>query len=376
MVKSERGFRYQKRDKDAVKERANARGGNFDSFIKSKYKLYKVKDGKNLVRILPPTWEKARHYGYDIWVNYGIGVDNQSYLSLSKMNNEKDPLLEARREAEREGDKKAAQALQARQRILMWVIDRLDEDEGPQLWAAAFTVDKDVANLCFDEDTKEVVYIDDPETGCDLRFYKEGQGLLTKYPPSKMKLLKGAPIHEDEGIQKEWLEFVTENPVPETLQFYDYEHISATFGGQVRKDPDDDDEDEEKPKRRQSARDRDDDEDADEEQARKRKRAARGDDDDDPPPKKRRAAADDDEDEEKPAKRARSKLKSRDDDEDEAADDEDEDERPTKSRRGATSRASDDDDEDEEPAPKKGGSIRERLAARRGSKADEDADDD
>jgi len=350
MAKAKRSFRYQERSTEDVKERANARGGNFDSFILSKFKRYKVRDGKNLIRIMPPTWEKARHYGYDVWLNYGIGVDNQSYLSLSKMNNEKDPLLEARREAEREGDKKVAKALNPRQRILMWVIDRIAEDEGPQLWDAPQTVDKDIASLCFDEDTKEVIYIDDPERGCDLRFYKEGTGLNTKYPSAKMRILKPGPIHEDEDQQKDWLDYATENPVPTTLQFYDYEHIEGVFGGQVAVRDDDDDEDE-KP--------------------RKSKRPSR-DDDEDEKPRARRRADPEDEDDEKPRSSGHRRPVPENDDDDEP------DEKPKRARSRLKEPEPDDDDEEtEDPPPKKGG-IRERLQQRRSGKgkADEDAEDD
>lgn len=273
MPKSERSFRYQKRSREDVKERANMRGGNFDSFIQSKFKIYKVRDGKNLVRILPPTWEKARHYGYDIYVNYGIGADKQSYLSLSKMKGEKDPIAEARHQAQKEGEKELARDLDARQRILVWVIDRLDEDEGPQLWPMAFTVDKDIASISFDDDTKEVTYIDDPEEGCDLRFHKEGQGLATKYPPAKMKLQAPSPIHEDEKLQDEWLNYIADNPVPTCLQFYDYDHIAGVFDGQVRSVADDEDE---APKPRTSQH---------------RKPDPEKDEDDEPAPRSRRTAA-------------------------------------------------------------------------------------
>lgn len=235
-------FQYQQRTKEDIKDRANNRGGNFDSIIKPTYKLYKIKEGKNLVRILPPTWEKPKHYGYDIWVNYGIGADNQSYLSLSKMKNEKDPIAEARATAAREGDEDLARALQARQRILVWLIDRLAEDEGPQLWPMAFTVDKDLASLSFDDDTKEVSYIDDPENGRDFRFHKEGEGLKTKYPAAKMKLLTESALHEDLDLAAEWLEFVAANPIPDCLQYYDYDHISNTFNGQARVERKDEDE--------------------------------------------------------------------------------------------------------------------------------------
>jgi hypothetical protein len=232
-IKSNRSFRYQERSREDVRERANMRGGNFDSIIKPAYKTYKVKDGKNLIRILPPTWEKPKHYGFDIFVNYNIGADNQSYLSLSKMKGQKDPLAEARQAAEREGDDELAKALRPTQRILMWIIDRLDEDEGPLLWAAPFTVDKAFANLAFDEDTKEVVFVDDPEEGCDVRFHKEGTGMLTKYDASKMKLMAAGPISQDEKQQDQWLEYIAENPIPDCLQYYDYDHIAGVFDGKV-----------------------------------------------------------------------------------------------------------------------------------------------
>jgi hypothetical protein len=336
MAKSERSFNYQKRSREDVKARANMRGGGFDSYIKQEFKRYKVRDGKNMVRILPATWEKPKHYGYDIFVNYGIGADNQSYLSLSKMDAEgeygKDPLAAARKEAQREGDDDTAKALAPRQRVLVWVIDRLDEDEGPQLWDIPFSVDKDFVNLCLDEDTKEVVYPDDPEEGHDLRFYKEGSGLNTKYPGGRMKLMDAAPLHEDQDVQDEWLGFVKDNPVPDCLQYYDADAISAAFDGQVRGK----DEDEEKPKRKVA----DDDDEVDEK-----------------PKHKARAEPEGDDEPKKPSRRARVQ---------EEADDDEPDEKPKR-------KAAADDDADGE-APRK--SLRERLAERRKSSSKSADDDD
>jgi len=355
MAKSERSFNYQKRSREDVKARANMRGGGFDSYIKQEFKRYKVRDGKNMVRILPATWEKPKHYGYDIFVNYGIGADNQSYLSLSKMDAEgeygKDPLAAARKEAQREGDDDTAKALAPRQRVLVWVIDRLDEDEGPQLWDIPFSVDKDFVNLCLDEDTKEVVYPDDPEEGHDLRFYKEGSGLNTKYPGGRMKLMDAAPLHEDQDVQDEWLGFVKDNPVPDCLQYYDADAISAAFDGQVRGK----DEDEEKPKRRGH--------DDDEDEKPKSKRKAADDDDEPPfeedekPKRKARAEPEDDDEPKKPSRRQR-------------VTEEAEDEPDEKPKRKA---AAEDDDETDE-APKK--SLRERLAERRKSSSKSANEDD
>ena len=240
---AKRSFQYQQRGKDAIKERANQSGGDFDTIIKPQYKVYKVREGKNLLRILPPTWDKAKHYGYDIHINYGIGADNQKYLSLSKMKGEPDPLHEARRKAERDGDEEVSRALRPNKRVLMWVIDRLDEDEGPQLWDAPVSLDKGIAGASFDDDTNEIMYIDDPEEGCDVRFHREGTGLKTKYPGEKIKILPKGPVHEDEAQQGEWLDYVNENPVPDCLQYYSYDHIAEVFNGNVRTANDDEDED-------------------------------------------------------------------------------------------------------------------------------------
>lgn len=357
--KEESGFRYKKRTKDDLKERANMKGGNYDTYIKPKFKQWKPKDGKNLIRILPPTWDDARHYGLDIFVNFSIGADNQAYLSLSKHGKGADPLEEARREAQREGDKDLAKALSPSQRILYWIIDRNDEDEGPILWAAPFTFDKSLSNLCIDEDTKEVIFIDDPAKGHDVRFYKEGSGLTTKYDPSKMKVLAESPIADDEGLEQDWLDFIQDNPLPEVLNFYDYDHIKGTFDGQAgRKDEDEDvekpvrsrkavEEEDEKPARRQRVVEPDPDDEVAEKPVRRGPRRDQELDPDEevekPVARRRRAADPDDEPEEKPVRRRAPVV-----------DAEEDDESPPSTRRTTKS-------EPEEGS----GSLRERLARRR-----------
>lgn len=376
--REERGFRYQRRDKDSLKERANMKGGNYDSYIKPKFKQWKPKEGKNIIRILPPTWDDARHYGLDIFVNFNIGPDNQSYLSLSKHDKGPDPLAEARREAMNDGNKDFAKKLNPSQRILYWIIDRMDEDEGPLLWAAPFTFDKSLSNLCIDEDTKEVIFIDDPESGRDIRFYREGTGLTTTYDPSKMKVMKESPLHEDEGIQNEWLDFITENALPDVLNFYDYDHIKAQFGGAAGREDDDEDE---KPRRSaQRAKPRDDDADEDEDEKPKSRSASR-----------RQATEPDDDDDEEDEKPTRSKRRVEPDDDDEppsrgrkARVVEEEDEPPARSRSRSRAEPDDDDEDDESPPSTRrtkkdaddeeegSGSLRERLAARRRSRNSED----
>jgi hypothetical protein len=346
----DRGFRYERRSTEDVKRRASEKSGNFSSFIKGDFKKYKMKDGKNVIRILPPTWPKPKHYAYTIYLNYRIGADNQTFLSLSEMLNEKDPLAEARKEAQREGDKEMAKALTPQKRSLMWIIDRMDEDEGPQLFDCPFGVDTDFVNLSIDEDTKEVIYFDDPDEGCDIRFYREPGKPYPKYPAAKMKILAPSPLSEDKGLQKEWIGFITENPVPDCLQYYGYEHIQEAFDGVIGSYDDDgeksskgksrDDDDDEKPRRGE------------------RYRAAEHEDDDEPAPKARarREPEDDDSDaEEKPARRSRQRL------EDDSEDGGDE---PRGNKRGNNGKQ-DEADEDADGERNARPSIRERLQQRR-----------
>lgn len=390
MAKASRSFQYQRRSADDVRERAESRGGNFDTYIKPEFKVYKVKDGKNLIRILPATWEKAKHYAFDVYVNYGIGVDNQSYLSLSKMKGAPDPLAEARADAQKDNDEKTAKALMPRQRAVMWIIDRLEEDEGPQLWPAAFTVDKDIVNLCFDEDTKEIIEIDHPEQGCDLRFHKTGKGLNTKYPASKMKLMAESPIHEDEKLQQEWLNYIEDHPIPDCLMYYSYDHIEKAFGGHVRTKDDDDDDDDEKPRR---SRSRGDDDEREERRPSARSSRSRDEDDEDENRTSRRKPRDpepsEEDEDERPSRRS-TERRGRSTAEEPA---EEPEETPRRQRAQLRERKPRDEDEeppfeeDEKPprrgsrekepdAEEEGQSIRDRLRSRRDRARPKSEDDD
>lgn len=364
--KSKSKFKYQRRSKDDVKAAANQRAGNFDSIIKDGFKVYKVREGKNLIRILPPTWEDARHYAYTLMVNYGIGADNQSYLSLHHMLNKPDPLEEARRDAAKEGDEKLAKALEAKKRSGVWVIDRFDEEAGAQFFAMPFTLDRDISQMCYDEDSNEAVLVDDPDEGCDVRFYREGKGRNTKYPAAKMKIMKPSPIFEDEDQQAEVLEYITDNPIPDVLNYCSYEHIDGVFGGKAGRD-DDDDDDDKKRNKRGKRRDDDDDDDEDDRKSKKSKSKSKGksrDDDDDEDDED-----DDDEDDRKSSKKSKSKSKSRDDDDDDDDDDEDDDD-------DSSDDDDDDDDEDDDDDDDRKSNKSKSSKGKSSKRRDEDDDDD
>lgn len=239
-------FSYQPRTVEDVKKRTEmGSGGDFDKILKPHIKMWSAKDGDNRVRILPPTWPDARHFAFDIWVNYGVGPDRDSYLSLAKMRNEDDPIaeeLQRARNTAREGDKDDEQYIKdltPKRRELVYIIDRDDEKEGVQAWAMPWTLSRDIVSISADKSTGEVLPFDDPENGYDIDFTKTGKGVNTKYA--------GVSIARRSSRlgKEEWLDFAIDNPLPDQLNFFTYEHIAKVFGakGEQRERRRDDDRD-------------------------------------------------------------------------------------------------------------------------------------
>jgi len=256
MVKSKKTksrFQYQQRTREDVKRRANQSGGLFDSLFKAQFSTFTPKEGKNQVRILPATWDKPTHYGMDVFVHYGIGSDNQSYLCLDATKGEKCPICEERKQADRAGDSDYAKSLQATKRVLVWVINRGAESDGPQLWSMPWTIDRDINSLTLEEEGG-ILAMDDPEDGYDVHITRTGTGLKTKY---LVKIARRAsPLADDPDKAQEWLDFIVENPLPEVLQCFDYDHIASVAQGKksAKDEEDEEEEDEIRPTKRQSAR--------------------------------------------------------------------------------------------------------------------------
>lgn len=192
-------------------------------------KMWKPNDRDNRIRILPPTWPDAKHFGFDVYVHYGIGPDRQSYLCLNKMKGKPDPITEEyavlRRDARNEEEEKEAKELQARARVLVYLIDRDHEKEGVQAWFMPQGLDKDIVMVSRDKSTGEVLNLDDPEDGFDVMFEKNGTGMKTKY--------EGVSVARRSSTlgKSEWLDFAEKHPLPDQLQYFDYNHIANVFNG-------------------------------------------------------------------------------------------------------------------------------------------------
>jgi hypothetical protein len=208
-----------------VNKRADSGGGDFDVYLNRAVKMFKAHDKGNQLRFLPPTWEGATHYGLDIYVHYGIGPDRQTYLCLHKMKGEPCPICEERQKAARDGDDDYAKELEPKKRVLVYLIDRDAEKEGIQAWAMPQGTDLDIVKLTSDRRTGEVLSIDHPDDGFDVTFEKTGAGLKTRYEAPAIARRSSALGDDD------WLDFAVNNPLPDQLVYYSYDHIRQEFGG-------------------------------------------------------------------------------------------------------------------------------------------------
>ena len=249
-------FAYKSRDSSKAKDRAEKGGGDFDKIFKDGINTFSAADGDNLIRPLPPTWEDPEHYGYDIYVHYGIGADSQAYLCRKKMLNEACPVCEEAKRAEREGDDEHYKELKPKQRVAFYLVDRDDEEKGALVWSAPWGFDRDVCKISVDKRSGEVLELDNPEDGYDIEFEKTGAKKRTKYEGVKIAR-KASDLDNEEA-----LDFIDENPLPDILNFYSYEHIADVFNGGGGESSSEKEEEEDKPRKRGRGKDKEEEEEA------------------------------------------------------------------------------------------------------------------
>lgn len=218
------GFSYKRRDAAALEKRQNQQGSEFQGFIKDEFKTYSVAKGDNFLRILPPTWADAEHYGLDIYVHYGIGPERATALCLSKMKGQRCPICEASVRLEKAGDDEGAKEIKAGKRVLVWMVDRKEEAKGPMIWSMPWTLDRDFAKLARDPRSGEVFYIDDPENGYDISFEKTGEKQQTKYV--SMRLARRAS-----SIDQDFIDYIVLSPLPDTLLWRSYDELKTLYEG-------------------------------------------------------------------------------------------------------------------------------------------------
>lgn len=246
MARDKERYKYRGPSNETVKQRAVQSTGAFDHYLNTKFLRFKPNDGDNELRILPRTWDDIEHWGdnwgIEIWVHSFIGPDNSNFLCLNKMKGEACPLCDERHEVAQE-DEEAGASLKPGKRTLIWLIDKDDADQGPQLWAMPVGVEKDIQKRSQNKKTGAIVQISHPDDGYDVSFTKEGAGKRTKYIAIDISR-EESPLSENQKLQDKWLDFIEENPLPDTLVYYDADYMKAVYmGKKSRKEEVEDDDD-------------------------------------------------------------------------------------------------------------------------------------
>lgn len=226
-----RSFVYQRPKAEAIERAASQEGGGFDTIIRSEYQVFKPHDKVNALRFMPATWENADSFAYKLKVHRNVGPDGNSYLCL-RMLEQPCPICEERVDLTKHSETEAAKQIRPQDVRAAWVIDRDKESEGPKVWVFGWTMEKNIALLCRDRRSGEILYIDDPDEGYDISFVKEGSGLKTQYRGEQIDR-RPSPLHDNEDKQDDWLDYIADNPIPDTLNFYEYDYIRDVLGGGV-----------------------------------------------------------------------------------------------------------------------------------------------
>ena len=228
-------FKYVKPSFNDIEEVSN-RTSSYDSIFKKGFKQLKVKDKQHTIRILPPTWDsnstlilgnEKRHYGIFVPCH---NYNKTPYICSKQALGKHCVFCDERQKAYDENNEKLAGELYVGTRLALWVIDRENENEGPQLWAMPKKVFSELAIRSIDSKTREVIcYIDDPEEGYDVSFTRTPK--TEKKPNDYIGVdisRRSTPLG---GQGKEWLDYIMQHPIPDVLQIYDEDYLKQVFSG-------------------------------------------------------------------------------------------------------------------------------------------------
>ncbi len=143
--------------------------------------MYKIKEGINKIRILPP-WSEAGEVGYQSASHWRIPPNDRMFNCLKAINKEC-PLCEMvkvmRQKAGTNKElKKKANEFSAKKSVYYNVIVRGEEEKGVQIMRSGSRLFENILSYLYDEDYDDVTDIDN---GMDATIERSGQGLDTSY---------------------------------------------------------------------------------------------------------------------------------------------------------------------------------------------------
>lgn len=234
---------YQAPSYEEATETSERRTSQYDSIIISTGpKFFKARGGSNTIRILPPTWDGARHYSYEVKVHNDVGVQKQQYLCLDQNEASPErgcPLCEERNSPELSHEDR--EKLRAKSRNFIYLIDRHNQSTGPLLWSISTQSDKEILIQSLIKRTQQYLPIAHPLNGYDVDFHRDGEGLATRYR-GFMVSREPTPISTNQSEMRRWIDYIDTHPIPEILQFFPAKHIKQVYYGYAERDEETQDE--------------------------------------------------------------------------------------------------------------------------------------
>lgn len=148
----------------------------------SDYGFDKLKDGKNVRRILPPKGDSTMFYS-EGFLHFGLGDDGKSTATCLDTFGKKCPICEylnTLKDSKNKDDKEFYQRAKKTKRIYLSVLNRdaTDEDEKPVILPVGKMILKQVIDVICDPDYGDIT---DFESGRDITITRSGKGLNTEY---------------------------------------------------------------------------------------------------------------------------------------------------------------------------------------------------
>ena len=219
---------------------------NRSNYLRKDITIFKPElDKVSRIRIFPGL-ERDVFYK-QVGVHFDVGPDHSSVVCPSEFR-EFCPLCERNRTLFAEGQKKKKKEFRAATYFLMWVIDRNNEDKGPQVFPATRKVLDGILKLTKSRETGEFRAIDDLEAGRDVLFEKSKNGGSDFPNFAGFELGETArPITADQEKAEVWLDFILDNGFDKILSYKSPNDIEEMAFGDVGKTVDAKDDDRSEP---------------------------------------------------------------------------------------------------------------------------------
>ena len=211
--------------------------GRFKSIFKEglDIQFWQCSEGEHLIDIIPylagkndpEVKEGEPTYCLDIWVHTNIGVNEDSYICLSRTYNKPCPICEYQKKLKAQGaDPDTIAALNPTRRVVYNIVcydSEKEEEKGVQVWEVAhWFMERHLVVLAKGSRRSGVICFADPEEGKSIAFTRQGKGRNTQFIGHRF-------VDRDYKIPPEILE--SAYTLDEIIHIPTYDEVKEAFFG-------------------------------------------------------------------------------------------------------------------------------------------------